>query len=97
MGILSHSKDSFSHFKVLATGNYGEVFMPLALLGSSIFKISFPRVFLSTWGKTVKLKLSYKGDAEVSAYYPAAKRCSLLRQFTARLLSHFLMVLTGNY
>lgn len=70
--------------------------MPLALLESSIFKMSFSQVFLSTWEKTVQLKLSYKGDAEVSAYYPAAKICALLPQFTSRLLSRFLMVLTGN-
>lgn len=41
--------------------------MPLAMLDSSIFKMSFPQVFLSTWEKTVQLKLSYKGDAEVSS------------------------------
>lgn len=93
MGILSYSKDSFSYFEVLATGidNYGEVFMPLALLDSSIFKMSFPQVFLSAWEKTVQLKLSYKGDAEVSACNAAARICALLRQFTSRLLSHFLM------
>lgn len=69
--------------------------MPLAFLDSS--KMHFPQIFLSTWEKTVQLKPSHKGDAEVSAYYPAAKICALLRQFTSRLLSHFLMVLTGNY
>lgn len=35
--------------------------MPLALLDSSIFKMSFPQVFFSTWEKMVQSKLSYEG------------------------------------